>query len=260
MASQKPRALVDIEYENAAQAYLRSLPPEHFMEAVPQATQRKIFVVSADLIEPHHPEMHSFNELLVQYPHGRPPVIRQVVPDNMVVLHDGPIRAATSFNLPLQPVGPFWVLEYVSKGSQRKDYEESFDKYEKELKVPYYLVFYPDNQELTLCHRGRTRYVSVKPNAAGRLAIPELEIEVTILGGWVRFWFRGRLLPLPAELQREVEEMRAQLDAAQQALESANRRAEAAKQELARLRSELKQLRAGQPRVTTQSGQPSYPS
>jgi hypothetical protein len=248
-----------LRYHEAAQAYLRGLPLEHFMESTDQATQRKITLESLDLVTAVLAKVHVYNELLVQYPYGRPPVIHQVVPDNMVVVHDGDIEADGSYDVPLQPAKPFWVLEYVSKGSQRKDYEESFDKYEKELKVPYYLVFYPDNQELTLCHRGRTRYVSVKPNAAGRLAIPELEIEVTILGGWVRFWFRGRLLPLPAELQREVEEMRAQLDAAQQALESANRRAEAAKQELARLRSELKQLRAGQPRVTTQSGQPSYP-
>src|SRR5262249_29194308 len=156
---------------------------------------------------------------------GRDKTIRQVVPYNMVVVHDGPIEAETSYDVPLQPAGPFWVFEYVSKRSERKDFEESFAKYEKELKVPYYLVFYPDNQELTLYHRGRTKYVSVKPNAAGRLAIPELEIEVGILDGWVRFWFRGRLLPLPGELQHELDEMRAQLEATRQALESANRRA-----------------------------------
>jgi hypothetical protein len=217
---------VDIEYENAAQAYLRSLPPEHFMEAVPQATQRKIFVVSADLIEPHHPEMHSFNELLVQYPHGRPPVIRQVVPDNMVVLHDGPIRATTSFNLPLQPAGPFWVLEYVSKGSQRKDYEESFDKYEKELKVPYYLVFYPDNQELTLYRHTGRKYRTVTPNENGRYPIPELELELGLLEGWVRFWFRGELLPLPAELQEELDQTRRLLEEERHRADREARRAE----------------------------------
>src|SRR5262249_23491721 len=82
------------------------------------------------------------------------------------------------------------VLEYVSKNNKRKDYEDNFRKYERELKVPYYLLFYPDNEELTLFHRRGSKYVSVKPNAAGRLAIPELELEVALLDGWVRFWFR----------------------------------------------------------------------
>ena len=42
------------------------------------------------------------------------------------------------------------MLEYVSKSSRRKDYDDNFDKYERDLKVPYYLTFYPDDQELTL--------------------------------------------------------------------------------------------------------------
>jgi hypothetical protein len=41
MASVKPRALVDIEYEESAQAYPRGLPLEHFMESVAQAQQHK---------------------------------------------------------------------------------------------------------------------------------------------------------------------------------------------------------------------------
>src|ERR1051326_3018032 len=37
-----PRALQEIAYEREAQAYLASLPLEHFMEATPQAMQRAI--------------------------------------------------------------------------------------------------------------------------------------------------------------------------------------------------------------------------
>src|SRR5262249_61966053 len=104
-----------------------------------------------------------FNELLVQYPLKRGGRIGQGVPDNMVVLHPEPIKAKGSFDLPLQPVGPFWVLEYVSKYNRRKDYEQSFEKYERDLRVPYYLLFYPDEQELTLYRHTRKKYVSVKP-------------------------------------------------------------------------------------------------
>jgi Uma2 family endonuclease len=206
MSTAKPRHLLRLEYEKAAEDYLRSLPLEHFMEATTQATQRKITLESFDLVHARRPEVQTFNELLVQYPVPDRPRPGQVVPDNMVVLCDQPIKAGGSYDLPLQPVGPFWVLEYVSQSSQRKDYEDSFRKYEEQLKVPYYLIFYPDGQELTLYRHNGSRYVTVTPNEQGRYAVPELEIEVGLLDGWVRYWYRGELLPLPADLQRAVEE------------------------------------------------------
>src|SRR5262249_27723127 len=109
MSSVKPRALLDIEYDNAAQAYLRSLPPEHFMEATPQATQREIFLASLGLVHDDRPEVQYFNELLVQYRLVRGGPIRQVVPDNMVVVHPEPIKATTNYSLELQPARPLWV-------------------------------------------------------------------------------------------------------------------------------------------------------
>jgi hypothetical protein len=128
MALDKPRPLVWLQYARAAEAYLRSLPPEHFMEAPAQATQREITLASLALVHARRPEVQYFNELLVQYPYGRGQQIRQVVPDNMVVVCEQPIQAEGSYDLPLQPVGPFWVLEYVSKHNERKDYEDSFRK------------------------------------------------------------------------------------------------------------------------------------
>ncbi|MGH7173186.1 MAG: hypothetical protein ACRELF_11480 [Gemmataceae bacterium] len=41
MSTQKPRSLLRIEYEESAEAYLRSLPPEHFMEATIQGRTRR---------------------------------------------------------------------------------------------------------------------------------------------------------------------------------------------------------------------------
>lgn len=251
--STKPRSLLRMEYEAAAEAYLKSLPPEHFMEAVPQATQREITLESLALVKLVRSDFHVFNELLVQYPRGRPPRIQQVVPDNMVTVSAEPIKVKGSYDLPLQPCGPFWVMEYVSQHSKRKDYEESFEKYERELKVPYYLTFYPDNDEMTLYRHNGRRYVTVTPNEQGRYAIPEVELEVAILGGWVRFWHRGKLLELPGELQRRVDEERRLRqeaerraeEAEQQAREAerqakeARERAERAEQEVAQLRAEL---------------------
>jgi Uma2 family endonuclease len=244
------RAELEARYAASARAYLRSLTQEHFMEATAQATQREITLESLALVKPRRPDVHVFNELLVQFRRPGRKKLGQVVPDNMVVLYDGPIHADGSFDLPTQPAGPFFVLEYVSKGSERKDYEDSYDKYEQELKVPYYLLFYPDNQELTLYHHDGEKYVSVKPNERGRLTIPELEMEVAIHEGWARFWFRGEMLPLPADLQAALEEMSRRLADTSRRLaeetrraDEATRRAQATEEENARLRAELERLR-----------------
>jgi Uma2 family endonuclease len=248
MSPDLPRTLQALAYEREAQAYLRSLPPEHFMEATPQATQRKITLESLDLLHARRPDVQVFNELLVQYPRKRRRKPGQVVPDNMVVLTAQLIRARSSYNVPLEPAPPFWVLEYVSKESQRKDYEDSFKKYERELKVPYYLTFYPDNQEMTLYHHNGRRYVSVKPNEHGRCPLSELELEVGLLDGWVRYWFRGELLPLPAELQGDLDTSRRRADEEKRRADEEKRRAdelqhklETAEQELAKLRAHLNQ-------------------
>jgi hypothetical protein len=102
-------------YEMAEQRYLRSLPLEHFMESMPQATQREITLESFALVRVSRPDIQCFNELLVQYPHRSADQPGQVVPDNMVVIHPEPLRVEGSFNLPFQPASPFLVLEYVSK-------------------------------------------------------------------------------------------------------------------------------------------------
>src|SRR5438874_4881326 len=106
MATTKPRALIALAYEEAAQEYLRSLPLEHFMEATPQATQREITLESMALVKARRSDVHVFNELLVQYPERRSGETRQVVPDNMVVVWPESIVAVGSYDLPLQPVGP----------------------------------------------------------------------------------------------------------------------------------------------------------
>jgi hypothetical protein len=156
------------------------------------------------------------------------------------------------------------MLEYVSKYNQRKDYEDNMQKYERELKVPYYLLFYPDAGELTLYHLRSRRYRSVPPNEQGRHAIEGLDLEVALLDDWVRYWYRGELLPLPADLLRDLDEMRRQLRRVTRRAEEQTRRAEEqtrraeeqtrraeaeeqgrreAEQELGRLRAELERLR-----------------
>ncbi len=244
MATTKPRALIAVAYEDAAQQYLRSLPLEHFMEATAQATQREITLESLALVKARRSDFHVFNELLVQYPRPKERKPGQVVPDNMVVISDKPLEAVSSFNTPLEPAPPFWVLEYVSKSNRRKDYEENFDKYEKELKVPYYLTFYPDNQELSLYRHSGKNYVSVKPNKHGRFPVTELGIEVALLDGWVRFWHQGELLALPGDLQRELDEATRALDQASRHIAHLEQEIEAEKKARAAAEAELAKLRA----------------
>ena len=100
------------------------------------------------------------------------------------------------------------MLEYVFKFNKRKDYEDNFDSYERALKVPYYLLFYPDVQDLTLYRHTGRKYLSVKPNGNGRYALPEQKIEVVLVNGWVRYWHLGKMLPLPGEMQQELEKER----------------------------------------------------
>jgi Uma2 family endonuclease len=237
MPVETPRMLLRVRYDDAAQEYLRKLPLEHFMESTPQATQRKITLESLDLVAARRPDFQVFNELLVQYPLPRRKRPGQVVPDNMVVIHPEPIEAEGSYDVPLQPVRPFWVLEYVSKGNRRKDYDDNMRKYEHELKVPYYLLFEPDRQEMTLYRHTGERYLSIVPDENGRCAIAELEMAVGLLGGWVRFWHRGELLPLPADLQHALQEAQHALDKTKRELSEMTRRAEIAERELAELRA-----------------------
>jgi Uma2 family endonuclease len=228
MAITKPRHLLGLEYDKYAEEYLRSLPPEHFMEATGQSIQREITLESLALVKARRPDVHVFSELLVQYPYGDKPRPHQVVPDNMVVIYDKPIHAKGSYKLPLQPVGPYWVLEYVSKESERKDYDDNMQKYEHELKVPYYLIFYPDEQELTLYRHTKRKYVTVKPNLEGRLVLSELNLEMALVDGWCRFWYKGELLPLPVDLLQRAEQAEQRADRAEERAEQAEHRAEQA--------------------------------
>jgi Uma2 family endonuclease len=240
--SSVPRRLSEPRYYAAAQEYLRYLRehcPEHFMEGTPSATQRKITVESFDLVHARRPEVQVFNELLVQYP-GPDNTILRVVSDNMVVLHDQPLPDMLSFNVPLQDARPFWMLEYVTTESERKDYEANFAIYERDLRVPFYLIFYPQTQDLSLYRLNtRRRYSSVKPATNGRYPVADLDMEVAIHDGWVRFWHNGELLPLPADLLHELEATRQQLAEERRLLEQERQRSADLQAEVTRLQALL---------------------
>ena len=201
-------------YERLANEYCRSLPLEHFMESTDQAKQREITLESLALVRAVWPEFQVFSELLILYPLTDADLKKptRVCPDNMVVVHDEPIKAKGSFNVPLQPAGPTLILEYVSTENKRKDYVDNRCRYATDLQVPFFLLFEPEAQKLTVFRHSGKKYVAVKPNAADRLEIPPLKLEVAILDGWVRFWFEGEQLPLPGEWLKEREAVKAEVE------------------------------------------------
>jgi Uma2 family endonuclease len=193
------------EYDAAAWEYYRTLPMEHFMEATPQATQREIALASFALLKTRRGDVKYFSELLVQYWFGGE--LRRVVPDNMLVISPEPDRPRTSYATALEPAAPFMMLEWVSDSSEGKDYGDCFQKYERELRTPYCLTFHPDQREWRVYRHDGQRYLQLEPDLSGRVEIPELELPMGLLEGWLRFWHRGELLDLPAELQQRLDEL-----------------------------------------------------
>jgi Uma2 family endonuclease len=227
------------DYERAAREYLASLPLEHFMEGIPQATQRKITSESFDVLQTFCPDVQLFNELQIQYFFkGKH---RSIVPDQFArKCAQAPLSRGT-FILQLEPAAPLVVMEYISPRSKRKDYKDNFRKYERELKVPYCLLFDPMKQDLKLYRHDGQKYQLVTANAQGRLPLPELELEIALLDGWVRFWYRGQLLPLPDQLQRQLVREKQRADRAERRAEQEKQRAEQEKQ-----RAEQEKQRAEQ--------------
>jgi hypothetical protein len=171
----------------------------------------------------------------------------------MVVVTTKPVRPIKAFDLTqkLAPVRPFWMLDYVVPDNPRRDYCDNFDCYERELRVPYCLQFLLETLELTLYRHNKRKYVTVRPNAHGRYPIPDLDLEVGLLDGWVRYWYKGELLPLPADLQRDLDAARREAEAARREADAARRQAEEEKgraEELQRrleaVEKELAELRA----------------
>lgn len=212
------------------------------MEALPQSTQREITLESLALVRARRPQVQVFNELLVQYFfEGN---LRQVVPDNMVREADRPLISQTSYILEEEQVIPLMTFEYVSPASYRKDYRDSFRKYERELKIPYYVLFYPERQDLRVHHNTGEAYERLAANDHGRYPIPELELELGLLDRWVRYWFRGELLPLPAEYQAQLDRVQELAAIAEQRASNAEQRASQADAEIAQLKALLERLQA----------------
>ena len=184
---------------------MRNLPLELFTEATPHAMQREITMVSLRLLPGRRPDVHPFNELLVQYKHRGQ--LRNIAPDNMLVLGVLPARDRLRFSVENEKLAPYLTFEYVSAGREQKDYRDNFAKYEIELKVPYCIMFKIQAQDLRVWRHNGQRYERQLAKGEGQIAVDRLDIEVGILDRWIRFWHQGDLLELPWEIASRVQEM-----------------------------------------------------
>src|SRR5262249_47188305 len=95
------------------------------------------------------------------------------------------------------------------------------------------------------------KYVSVKPNEQGHYPIPELDLELALVDGWIRFWHQGQLLPLPDQLKEALDEAIQRAKQAEKRADEATKRAddlqarvESNEQTIRSLQEELARLRA----------------
>jgi Uma2 family endonuclease len=234
-------------YDGWANEYLESLPPEHFMESTDQSIQRQIVLESLKQVRRLRPDLQYFSELLVQYPRPGQQRPGQVVPDIFFILANHSVQSCGSYAVELEPTAPYCTMEIVSSSNRRKDYEDNVRRYEQELQVPYYLLFEPATQELKLYVHDGAGYGLAQANEHGRLAIPEVELEVGIVGGWARFWYQNKLVPLTDELADQVEQMQQRLDSERRRADQADRQRETEKRradDQARHRADAERHRA----------------
>jgi Uma2 family endonuclease len=123
---------------------------------------------------------------------------------NVPRLLDGFLRK--SYVLWQESVAPPLVIEYVSgDGSEERDdtpYEGKFWVYEQAIKVPYYLIWHPNEERLEAFELRGTKYRRMKAND-GRFHVPSLRVDFGMWDGvylgypgpWLRAWGAdGRLL------------------------------------------------------------------
>jgi hypothetical protein len=90
---------------------------------------------------------------------------------------------------------------------------------------------------LTLYRHTGKKYASVQPNKDGRLAIPDLDLEIGLLDGWVRYWHKNESLLLPPDLQRDLDEARRVAETERRRADELQKRLDEAERELARYRA-----------------------
>ncbi len=161
---------------------------------------------------------------------------------------------------------PTLVIELTSESTRAHDLGRKKAIYERELHVPYYILFDPLSEWIRggvlafALEGGRYRELAPDPRTQ-RMALPALDLELAPRGGSLRLFRRGAAEPIPtrrelieaAHERAEAEHERAEAEheraeAEHERAEAERARADEVERELRALRAELERLRRdGQP-------------
>jgi Uma2 family endonuclease len=164
----------------------------------------------------------------IYFRHTKPPLDGCKAPDWFYVSNVPPMlngQFRRSYVLWQESVRPFLVIEYASgDGSEERDntpLRGKFWVYEQAIAAPYYAIFEFEKGMLELFKLNGGCYHSMAPNAAGRLPIEALAVELGVwqgayqgmTGPWLRVWDATTGLLLPTDSERaEAEQKRAEAE------------------------------------------------
>ena len=179
------------DYEREARDCIKNLPAGYPVSHPKQAKQREITNAAFALMRVVHKDFHYFSRLRVNYSRGDE--LRRIAPDNIISFgfasHTSGGNCAIGGNR-CSLLAAFTYDCFSPPEESRQD----FCVFEKELAVPYYVLFYPLHQSLRLYIHNGKNYDLASPNKKLKYEIPELNIELALHNGWLRIWFNNELL------------------------------------------------------------------
>jgi Uma2 family endonuclease len=135
---------------------------------------------------------------------------------------------------------PNLIVEILSKSTAKIDRELKKQLYQDTFRTPDYFWFDPETQELAGFHLVDGKYQPLNPNPQGHLWSEQLQLNVGIHNGFLRFFTpSGELIPVPIEIV-EQESHRAEQES--QRAEQESLRAKLAEEKAERLAAKLKEF------------------
>lgn len=209
-------------------------------------THRLLLIQTAEFLQQAFPEAYVSGNICLYYEEGNPE--KMISPDNLLCLRQGPQKKRIYRGwLPNHQLD--LVIEFSSRKTKKKDYEEKKQIYEKILQVPYYLIFDPEKLTLDLFELKESGYEMVQSNDRGYWPMEGLKLQVGFRLPDALMFFDDQNYPILSkaeQAQLEANRERAAKEAEQAAKEAAlleveKERAtnEALMKELAALKAQL---------------------
>jgi len=106
---------------------------------------------------------------------------------------------------------PCFALEITSRSTRREDLGAKMSRYRDDLRVPEYFLFDPRGEWIEEGLRGFVLeppgvYQQLRPGPSGRLSSQQLELELGVQDGHLRFFRPGSREPIPTHAERAEQE------------------------------------------------------